>query len=151
MLKLSLLGPFIATLEDQLIDNFKTQKVQALLITLAMEPDRPHRRESLMAILWPEMPLESAQVNLRQTIYRLRQSIPDVQTKAGNSLVPLLVSDRLTVSIHPDAAIWVDVHQFQEALENNPEDAVSIYRGSFLVDFYLIDSGPFEAWAQQIR
>ena len=151
MLKLFLLGPFVATIDNQPLDDFKTQKVQALLIILAMERGRPLRRERLMEILWPEMPLESAQVNLRQTIYRLRQSIPVVSVKKDGEKIPFLVSDRQFVSLNPDAAIQVDVHLFKAALEADPHRAVTLYRGSFLFDFCLVDSSPFEDWAQQIR
>ena len=100
VLKLSLLGPFYAALDRQPIDNFKTLKVQALLIYLAMERQHAHRRESLMEFFWPESPLESAQVNLRQTIYRLRQSIPEVSNRDGDRAVPLLLSDRATLSLN---------------------------------------------------
>jgi hypothetical protein len=103
MLTLSLLGPFIAALDDQPLDNFQTSKVQALLIYLAVERQAPHRREHLMELLWPGMPLESAQVNLRQTLYRLRKTIPEVQDKQGAPLVSLLLTDRQTVWLNLDA------------------------------------------------
>lgn len=50
ILHLSQVGPFIATLGDQPIYNFKTNKVQALLIYLAVEK-RAHCRGSLMELL----------------------------------------------------------------------------------------------------
>ncbi len=66
-LSLSLLGPFTATFNDQPLHNFKTNKVQALLIYLAVERNRPHRRETLFTLLWPGMPEKSARHNLNQT------------------------------------------------------------------------------------
>ncbi len=54
VLKLSLLGPLIAALDDQPLYNFRTNKVQALLIYLAMERERAQRRESLMTLLWSQ-------------------------------------------------------------------------------------------------
>ena len=56
-LKLQTLGPFSAALDNQPIHNFKTNKVQGLLIYLAVERDRTHHRESLMELFWPGMPI----------------------------------------------------------------------------------------------
>ena len=75
---LSFLGPFEAKVGDQELDRFRTSKVQALLIYLAVEADGVHRREALMELLWPGLPLKSAQVNLRQMLYQLRRAIPEV-------------------------------------------------------------------------
>ena len=75
ILSVSLLGPFEASLDDRPLHKFRTSKVQALLIYLATEASVVHRRDALMALLWPGLPQKSAQVNLRQTLYRLRQAI----------------------------------------------------------------------------
>ena len=69
-LSLSLLGSFTATINDQPLKNFKTNKVQALLIYLAVER-RPARRDFLLELLWPGMPEKSARHNLSQTLYAL--------------------------------------------------------------------------------
>ena len=69
---------------DQPLPHLATAKAEALLAYLlveeALRPGASHRREGLMALLWPDMPLESAQLNLRQTLYRLRQGLPDGAT-----------------------------------------------------------------------
>ena len=61
---LSLLGSFIATLDDQPIPTFRSNKAQALLIYLAVEqvrsPNAPPRRDAVMELLWPDMPTGSA-------------------------------------------------------------------------------------------
>jgi hypothetical protein len=67
---LSLLGSFEATLDSKSLMKFRTNKTQALLIYLAAEDTTSHQRDDLMAMLWPGLPHISAQVNLRQTIYR---------------------------------------------------------------------------------
>ena len=54
-LELQLLGSFKAALGGEKLESFRTQKAQALLIYLAIEPEA-HRRENLTAILWPGMP-----------------------------------------------------------------------------------------------
>ncbi|MCB9134084.1 MAG: AAA family ATPase [Anaerolineales bacterium] len=150
-LTLNLLGPLTALLDDQSVYEFRTAKVQALLVYLAMEKDRPHRREVLMDFLWPDTLLESAQVNLRQTIYRLRQTIPEVNSKSGNGQVPLILAERLTLQLNPAADVRLDVDDFQACLETDPARAAALYRGNFLSDFYLVDSSAFEEWAETLR
>lgn len=66
-LSISLLGPFRMSLNGQPLTQFRTRSVQALLIYLVCEAERPHQREVLMDLFWPAMPLTSAQANMRQT------------------------------------------------------------------------------------
>jgi DNA-binding SARP family transcriptional activator len=55
-LLLALLGPFQVTLAGEPVTSFESDKVRALLAYLAVEADRPHRRESLAGLLWPDWP-----------------------------------------------------------------------------------------------
>ena len=89
-LSLSLLGFFGATLDSKPLKKFRTNKTQALLIFLAAEPATSHQRDDLMALFWPGLPHKSAQVNLRQTIYRLCKAIPEWAKHAGGEAVSLL-------------------------------------------------------------
>ena len=150
-LSIFLLGPFSASLGDQPLYKFRTNKVQALLIYLVMDAEQVHRREALMSMLWPDLPQPSAQVNLRQTIYRLRQAIPEVSSKKGQKAVPFLISERQTVQINPEADFFLDVTAFSTKIERDPAQAVLLYRDDFLSDFYLSDSNEFEEWAQVQR
>ncbi|MCO5246384.1 MAG: hypothetical protein M9927_21660 [Anaerolineae bacterium] len=77
------------------------------------------------AALAYDMPLESAQLNLRQTLYRLRQGLPDDAT--------LLLSDRQAVQINPDAGYGCDVAEFltllsQAEQEQPPASAQTLAR-----------------------
>lgn len=159
LLELSLLGPFTATLDGAPLARFRSNKTQALLAYLAAEAalDRGgvRRREQLMDLLWPRLPRSSAQVNLRQTVYQLRQLIPAVAAARGEA-VPFIVSDRHAVAIHPDAVFELDVATFLSLLATGDDSgdlahAVTLYRGDFLVDFYLPDSETFEEWAASRR
>jgi DNA-binding SARP family transcriptional activator/predicted ATPase len=151
VLTLSLLGPFSASLDDKTIQTFRTKKVQALLIYLAVEATRVHQRESLMTLLWPDLPLTSAQVNLRQAIYRLRQAIPEVNSRDGEGQVPLVLTQRHSVQINPDAHIWLDVEEFSKNIIDDPVQSIALYRGDYLSDFFLPDSSKFEEWSESTR
>jgi DNA-binding SARP family transcriptional activator len=167
-LLIRLFGPFEASLESRALTHFRTAKVQALLVYLVTEPSAAHQREALMTLLWPDLPLESAQINLRQILYQLRRSIPEVASVDGGGRVPLLLSERQTVQINPAAAVHVDARAFAAHLEDvrrhahadwlscptctqRLEAAVALYRGPFLADFYLEDSNEFEDWAHRRR
>lgn len=75
-LSLSLLGAVQVTLDGEAC-SFRTAKVQALLAYLAVEADRPHRRQVLAGLLWPDWPETSARTNLRNALANLRQAIGD--------------------------------------------------------------------------
>jgi predicted ATPase/DNA-binding SARP family transcriptional activator len=156
ILFLSLLGSFQARVGEGELAKFRTAKVQALLIYLAVEADAAHRREAVMELLWPGLPLKSAQVNLRQVLYQLRRAIPQVTAKGDDAPVPLVLSDRQMVQINPDADVQLDVTRFSGLLAGVPTaadmtDAIALYRGDFLSDFYLPDSAEFEDWATHKR
>jgi DNA-binding SARP family transcriptional activator len=122
-LSIALLGNFEATLQNQPLPSFRTNKVQALLIYLVTEqsPEKfgAHPREKLLDLLWPGLPERSARHNLRQVIYHLRKAIPDLPRKPDadqgdwGDTVPLLLSNRQTIRLHPAADAEVDVEQFE--------------------------------------
>jgi DNA-binding SARP family transcriptional activator len=44
-----------------------------------------------------------------------------------------------------------DVQQFANLIERDPAQAIALYRGDFLADFYLPDSETFEEWVNGRR
>ena len=144
--------------ENLPLPRLATAKAEALLAYLLVEevvrPGASHRREGLMALLWPDMPLESAQLNLRQTLYRVRQGLPDDAV--------LITSNRQSVQINPAAAYGCDVAEFlallsqaeqqqQPARTETLATAAALYRDDLLASFFLPDSESFETWAQTQR
>ena len=160
-LELQLLGPFAAVYGEQALDSFRSNKIQALFAYLATEAAfreeaRGHGREQLMTLLWPGMPHKSAQVNLRQVLYQLRQMVPELPPREGQRPVPFLLSDRQQVQVNPAARYRLDVARFLRLLSGEPgpeglAEAVALYRGPFLSDFYLPDSERYEEWAGERR
>ena len=72
---LSLLGGFHARLDSGPALTFRTKKAQALLAYLVLHPGRVHRRESLAAVFWGEMPDQQARGSLRHALYELRRAL----------------------------------------------------------------------------
>jgi len=87
MLRLALLGPFQATLDGAPVAGLSVGKAQALLGYLAVEADRPHTRESLATLLWPESRGESSLASLRNALALLRRAIGDTQAARPSLLV----------------------------------------------------------------
>src|SRR5688572_17594269 len=118
-LSLSFLGPLQITLDGESITAFRSDKERALLAFLALEADRPHRREALMGLLWPEQPETLAFSNLRKSLHRLRQTLGDPSPQAGSStgrdepdeasepapddLAPFLLITSKTVQFNPNS------------------------------------------------
>ena len=67
-LSLSLLGPLEVALDGTPVTGFKYDKVRALLVYLAVEAERPQRREWLAELLWPGLSSRAASSNLRNAL-----------------------------------------------------------------------------------
>jgi DNA-binding response OmpR family regulator len=78
-LTISLLGSFQVALAGQPLSGFASRKVQALLAYLAVEADRPHSREELAGLLWPNYSEASARATLRSVLANLRRILGDHQ------------------------------------------------------------------------
>ena len=148
-LTLSFLGCFQVCLDDRPVTDFKSNKVRALLAYLAVEADRPHRREALEGLLWPDRPDRDALSNLRYALASLRRTIGD-----HAATPPFLLITPQTIPFNPASDHWLDVTELErqiaeEADRDGAESASvpSLYRGSFLAGFSLGDAAPFEEWA----
>ncbi|HSR34011.1 MAG TPA: AAA family ATPase [Anaerolineae bacterium] len=145
-LSLSCLGPFQVTLDGQPVTSFKSTKVRALLAYLAVEADRPHPREVLAGLFWPEWPDREALSNLRWTLSDLRRVIGD-----RSATPPFLLITRDTLQFNDASHFWLDVASFTDLIGlgdlSGLEKAIALYRGSFLEGFSLGDSAAFEEWA----
>ena len=167
-LSLKFLGSFEAQLDGQTLRAFESSKVRALLAYLAVESDRAHSRSSLTGLFWPEHPERRARASLGQAIYNLRKLLgeqapknPSRETHSG--VVPILLVERETLQLNPNADIWVDVKAFDQSIRDcklhvrldssycedcmpRLEQAVGLYRGNFLVGLHLKGCASFEEW-----
>ena len=110
-LSLSFLGAFQATRDGQPLVGFESNKVRALLTYLAIEADRPHSREELACLLWPDQPDLAARSNLRQALANLRRTIGDEAAQP-----PFLLIDREFIRFNSEADYWLDTTEFTELL-----------------------------------
>ncbi len=158
-LVLNLLGPLQVTRGEATV-IFRSDKERALLAFLVVEADRPHRREALTGLLYPDQAQTQAQSNLRKTLFRLRAALGESdETTPG-----LLLVTPKTVQFNPASPHTLDVQEFRACIERTRqhkhrrattcatcardlERAVEIYRGEFLAGFSHSGSDTFEEWA----
>ncbi len=157
-LSLGVLGSLQVLIDDTPVTILESDKVCALLVYLAVEADRPHRRESLVGLLWPDCPEPVARHNLRQALFNLRLALGDHSARP-----PYLHISRDTIQFNCASDFSLDLVQFntifytcEENLRRCIEDCairaarleemVKLYRGEFLGQFFLEDSAEFEEW-----
>ncbi|HYO46092.1 MAG TPA: winged helix-turn-helix domain-containing protein, partial [Gemmatimonadota bacterium] len=100
----------------------------ALLIYLAHAPRRFHRRDSLMALFWPELDTGGARNSLRQSLYELRRTLGKGVLE-GRGYEEIAVVERF---------LWSDAVAFDLALgANHAERALELYRGDLLEGFHV--------------
>ncbi len=118
-------------------------KRAGLLVYLARaQPSGLKRRDTLLALFWPELDQSRARHALRNTLHSLRTTLStDLITSAGNEEVGI-----------PDGVLTCDADAFEQALAaDQVEQAVALYQGDFLAGFFLPDAGEFEEWVEAER
>ena len=157
-LELSFLGVFRVTLDGVPADSFESNKVRALLAYLAVESQRPHARDALATLLWPDWPDSSARSNLRYALSDLRKTIGDRTAEP-----PFLLITRNTLQFNTESDHRLDVAEFERLVEASAVDlstddqmaalcqALELYRGEFLEGFSVPEAAPFEEWVSLKR
>lgn len=150
-LEISALGGLTIKQDGAIQTELTSQKAQAMLIYLICT-GRPHSREALADLLWPDSPAAQALSNIRKLLTRLRPYLADY-----------LLITRQTVAFDRSQPYWLDVAELERHLAwvaqstsrnlnltrpviQQLEKAVALYQGDFLKGFSLRDSEGFEEW-----
>ncbi|MFN8485912.1 MAG: tetratricopeptide repeat protein [Anaerolineae bacterium] len=153
------LGEFEVVVAGHTAAHLPTDKARALLVYLALEWDRPHSRQVLTGLLWPDQPQERAFANLRTTLRRLRRTLDETAPAITDHA---LIATRQALQVRPDA-FSVDVHSIDslmaacaahghadlmacDACLARLAQVVALYRGDLLAGFSLPNAAPFEEW-----
>lgn len=144
--RIELFGGLRARQGNRVIGRFRTQKTGALLAYLAYFRGRTHGRETLIELLWPDVPPDAGRHSLSQALSSLRSQLEPPGVPAGS----VIIADKLSVELNPDA-FTTDVAEFEQALRqaalarNSPDHpdretlltvAVDKYGGALLDGYY---------------
>ena len=161
MLTLSLFAHFQARLGGEQL-AFPTESSRALLAYLALERERPHTRRHLAGLLWPDSSDEKGLRNLRQTLLRLRQTVPDTAVDT-----PLILATADSLQWNAAYPAQVDVYDFMTYVAQAApfltaekefaypavaplQAAAALYQGELLPEFDLINDR-YTAWLRPWR
>src|ERR1700693_4703851 len=129
--QIQLLGGLRATHGNSVIAQFPSRPIAMLVARLGREPQRPHAREELIELLWPEVDLDVGRNRLRQVLSTLRRLLepPDVPPYS------VLNADRQTIGLTADA-VGSDVRDVEHLLRQGAvAQALDCYRGDLLPGF----------------
>ena len=145
MIELRLLGSLSLTGpgREELPAVLRQPKRLALLAYLAAATPRGfQRRDTLLALFWPERDTEHARAALSDALYALRRALGDgVIVKRGDE----------EVGLAPDR-FWCDAIALLEAVgAERWEEAIGLYRGEFLAGFHLSGAAEFDRWLEEQR
>lgn len=160
MLKLYLLGPPRIEFNDAQV-HIQRRKALALFVYLAVT-GRPHNRDALATLFYPELDQSRARAYFRRDLGALNQQLEG----------DWLAADHETVSLKDGAELWMDLTQFRNDLaageaHDHPESdlcpdclsllasASDLYTDHFLAGFSLPDTPEFDEWhffeAEKVR
>ncbi|MQA12120.1 MAG: AfsR/SARP family transcriptional regulator [Pseudonocardiaceae bacterium] len=143
-MQIGMLGPFEVRTDDGVLADVPGARLRALLIALALEPDRIIPKATLVDWIWGEHPPTEAANALQRLISRLRKALPEglVDGQANG----------YRLRVDPDA---VDAIRFERLVSQARGDedlraaqlreALALWRGAPMQDIGLQDSAAFDA------
>ncbi|HEX9346824.1 MAG TPA: tetratricopeptide repeat protein [Gemmatimonadales bacterium] len=120
----------------------RSRRLALLAYLAASTPRRLHRRDSLLALFWPELDQEHARAALRQALHVLRGGL-------GGEVVVTRGDEEVGLDF---ARLWCDVVAFEEAVAAGQLGAaLDCYQGDLLDGFFISGAGEFERWLDRER
>ena len=145
MIQLRLFGTLELSASDgrDLTALARRSKRTALLLYLAAAVPRGlHRRDTLLALFWPELDEANARSALSQALYVLRNAL-------GEQAIVTRGDDEVGIARE---VVWCDVQVFEAELDaGHFAEALALYRGELLNGFSLGDAPEYGRWVDQER
>jgi len=118
------------------------RRLALLAYLAAATPQGFHRRDTLLALFWPELDQEHARAALRQALHVVRDALDaGAVTSRGDEEIGL-DCDQVSCDVVAFERA-VDREQFREALD--------LYRGDLLEGFFISGAPEFERWLETGR
>lgn len=144
MIQLRVLGPLelVESAGREVRAVLAQQKRLALLAYLAVSARGFHRRDSLLAVFWPDLDEARARDALNSAIRFLRRAL-------GAEVVVGRGAEEIGVDRE---ACWCDADTFRALIdERNFDRALELYRGDLLPGFHPVVGSGFEEWLERER
>ncbi len=120
----------------------RPRRLALLAYLAAATPRGLHRRDTLLALFWPELDQEHARAALRQALHVVRGPLGTEAVLTRGDEEVGLDFDRL----------WCDVVAFDEAFAaGRYGEACDCYQGHLLEGFFIPGAGEFERWLERER
>ncbi|HUP19195.1 MAG TPA: BTAD domain-containing putative transcriptional regulator, partial [Gemmatimonadota bacterium] len=144
-IELRTLGPVGLRSADgrEIEDVLHQPKRLAFLVYLAVDAPRElHRRDTLLALFWPELSEDRARNALNKTVHFLRRALgEDAIVRRGTQ----------EIGVDPEV-LGCAVAAFEAAIEEGrPDEAVALWRGPFLDGLNVGDGEELEFWLARRR
>lgn len=143
MIEIHTLGEMDVCIHGSGARTILAQPKQCAILTYLVVADvTVHRRDTLVAMFWPEQTSARARSALRKALHHIRRAIGDgIIINHGDEAIML---DRSM--IHCDATALRSA-----AAAGNDEVVLRLCRGEFLSGFHLADAPGFDAWVERER
>lgn len=137
--RIEMLGGLRVHIAGRTITRFQTRKTGALLAYLALHQSRPHSREVLAELLWPNKEPSAARNSLNQAVSSLRRQVHPPGAEVGS----VIASDAHSLWINK-ANVETDVDEFRGLVSSIAGKrsfegllrAANLYRGDLLFGLY---------------
>ncbi|MCB8944436.1 MAG: tetratricopeptide repeat protein [Ardenticatenaceae bacterium] len=133
--QIRLLGKPQVAVDGQPSPVLKSAKGLALLAYLVITR-QAHSREAIADLLWEATSTAKSLNNLRQLLSRLKKWLPDLQISAAE--VAYEANDFVDLYVMSEGLTAVSPHMLDEALQ--------LYTGDLLANFYVPDTPRFNEW-----
>src|SRR2546422_452199 len=120
----------------------RSRRLALLAYLAAARPRGLHRRDTLLALFWPELDVEHARAALRQALHVVRDSL-------GTQAIVTRGDEEIGLDFDH---LWCDVVAFEDAIEAGQlPEALQLYRGNLLQGFFIPGAADFERWLETER
>ena len=144
MIELRVLGPpdLRRTMGEERAVHLQPKRLALLAYLTLASPSGFCRRDTLLALFWPDLDEEHARNALSQALHRLRRML-------GKQAI---ISRGMEELRAPPAALWCDAVAFEQAIENGDfTGALDLYRGPLLDGLHVGEAPSFEHWLETER
>lgn len=151
ILNIKMIGDINITLgEDEIVSKLSSKSI-AIIAILICNDNHKISREKIASMLWADS-FETANYNLRYNLWNIKKAIP----KYGGD-EEFIISTKEHCHINPKYAVNCDLTEFDHIETENGDlkdvtfinkliHAKKSFKGDFLDEFYIKDSGDFNEW-----